>query len=93
MNAKYWLKKAIEQDNEGAIEYLMENPELNDTTIGDITYNVDGDIIHNNQGIIAKDDAIVNRASTSSVETNFCPGCGSPVDKDDSFCRKCGRKL
>jgi len=24
---------------------------------------------------------------------NFCPKCGSPVDKDAEFCKKCGNKL
>lgn len=48
-------------------------------------------------GILATDDAIINRATIQKEEeeviTAFCPQCGCKVDAEDRFCRKCGGKL
>ena len=48
-------------------------------------------------GILATDDAIINRATILKEEeeviTAFCPQCGCKVDAEDRFCRSCGGKL
>lgn len=48
-------------------------------------------------GILATDDAIINRATIQKEEeeviTAFCPQCGCKVDAEDRFCRSCGGKL
>ncbi len=53
----------------------------------------------NDVGILAKDDAVINRSnigtdsSKEEPEFCFCPKCGTKVDTEDSFCKKCGEKL
>ena len=47
-------------------------------------------------GILATDDAVINRPTIQKEEeviTAFCPQCGCKVDAEDRFCRKCGGKL
>ena len=34
-----------------------------------------------------------NESQTINKRPNFCPGCGSPLTKDDIFCIACGRKV
>lgn len=47
-------------------------------------------------GILATDDAVINRPTIQKEEEDvfaFCPQCGCKVDAEDRFCRKCGGKL
>ena len=49
-------------------------------------------------GILATDDAVINRSTVSegpgdTSYSAFCPRCGTSVEEGDIFCRKCGRKL
>ena len=47
-------------------------------------------------GILATDDAVINRPTIQKEEeviTAFCPQCGCKVGSEDRFCRKCGGKL
>ena len=53
----------------------------------------------NDVGILAKDDAVINRSNIGNdsgkeePEFCFCPKCGAKVGAEDTFCRKCGEKL
>ena len=97
MKVKFWLEKAAEQDNVEALKFIEKHPELNLSGASHISYHAGGDIIQGNQGFIAKDDAIVNRASFGETDDEegggFCPHCGISVRVGDCFCKKCGGKL
>ncbi|MDD3068358.1 MAG: SPFH domain-containing protein [Acholeplasmataceae bacterium] len=69
---------------------LFEHPEK---------LTITGDLIFNNSGIIAKNDAIVNRSNVSAeVEEShsgntFCISCGAKIPNLAVFCPSCGKKL
>ena len=106
VNAKFWIQKAVEADNEDALEFVAEHPDLSVTGVTHVSYQATGDIIQGNVGVLAKDDAIVNRATVSSSadssilseirekqDYKFCMYCGQRLPVEALFCMACGKKL
>jgi len=63
-----------------------------------IHYHVTGSFFAGNVGVLAKDDAVVNRANigedkVEGRENIFCPDCGRKLPVDAIFCMGCGKKL
>ncbi|MCK9322935.1 MAG: hypothetical protein RBR05_02455 [Candidatus Methanomethylophilaceae archaeon] len=99
IRVKEWIEKSIEQNYEPALNFAENHPELNFKNTQSIVsniYNVTGDYIQDNHGVIAKDDAIVYRTNLNNEQAttpSFCSQCGCPAITGDIFCRKCGGKL
>lgn len=106
VNAQFWIRKAVEADNEDALAFVEEHPDLSVTGVTHVSYQASGDIIQGNVGVLAKDDAIVNRATVSSSEDTsilseirekqdykFCMYCGQRLPVEAMFCMACGKKL
>ena len=106
VNAKFWIGKAVEADNEDALAFVNEHPDLNLTGVTHVSYQATGDIIQGNVGVLAKDDAIVNHATVSSSgdssilseirekqDYKFCIYCGQKLPVEAMFCMACGKKL
>jgi len=63
-----------------------------------VHYHVTGSFFAGNVGVLAKDDAVVNRANigenkAEGKENIFCPDCGKKLPVDARFCMGCGKKL
>jgi len=63
-----------------------------------IHYHVTGSFFAGNVGVLAKDDAVVNRANigeekAEGKENIFCPDCGRKLPVDARFCMGCGKQL
>ena len=64
-----------------------------------IHYHVTGSFFAGNVGVLAKDDAVVNRANIGeekaerTKEDIFCPDCGKKLPVDARFCMGCGKRL
>ncbi|MDD4429331.1 MAG: zinc-ribbon domain-containing protein [Paludibacter sp.] len=63
-----------------------------------IHYHVTGSFFAGNVGVLAKDDAVVNRANigegiTEKTKDIFCPDCGRKLPPDARFCMGCGKPL
>jgi tetratricopeptide (TPR) repeat protein len=63
-----------------------------------VHYHVTGSFFAGNVGVLAKDDAGVNRANigenkAEGKENIFCPDCGKKLPVDARFCMGCGKKL
>ena len=61
-------------------------------------YTIQGDVHSEKIGILAKDDAVVNRSAVggkteTQATTRFCPSCGKQVPADAKYCLFCGRQL
>jgi len=63
-----------------------------------VHYHVTGSFFAGNVGVLAKDDAVVNRANigeekAEGKENIFCPDCGRKLPVDSKFCMGCGKPL
>ncbi|PAV09206.1 tetratricopeptide repeat protein [Methanocorpusculum parvum] len=63
-----------------------------------VHYHVTGSFFAGNVGVLAKDDAVVNRANigeekAEGKENIFCPDCGRKLPVDAKFCMGCGKPL
>ena len=63
-----------------------------------VHYHVTGSFFAGNVGVLAKDDAVVNRANigeekAEGKENIFCPDCGRRLPVDARFCMGCGKQL
>ncbi len=63
-----------------------------------VHYHVTGSFFAGNVGVLAKDDAVVNRANigeekAEGKENIFCPDCGRKLPVDARFCMGCGKQL
>lgn len=63
-----------------------------------VHYHVTGSFFAGNVGVLAKDDAVVNRANigeekAEGKENIFCPDCGRQLPVDAKFCMRCGKQL
>ena len=63
-----------------------------------IHYHVTGSFFAGNVGVLAKDDAVVNRANigedkAEGKENIFCPDCGEKLPANARFCMGCGKQL
>ncbi|HJK69393.1 MAG TPA: zinc ribbon domain-containing protein, partial [Methanocorpusculum sp.] len=61
-------------------------------------YTIQGDVHSEKIGILAKDDAVVNRSAVggkteTQATTRFCPSCWKQVPADAKYCLFCGRQL
>lgn len=61
-------------------------------------YTIQGDVHSEKIGILAKDEAVVNRSAVggkteTQATTRFCPSCGKQVPADAKYCLFCGRQL
>lgn len=63
-----------------------------------VHYHVTGSFFAGNVGVLAKDDAVVNRANigeekAEEKEIILCPDCGRQLPVDAKFCMRCGKQL